>query len=93
MPEANGIAAPPLETLLDIFSNAAIKYKQKYKKTPVLIIDNANRIAKEELEQIQDYAKDAADKRRATLVFVSSEGHVPRHMMGKLISFVNCCAY
>jgi len=33
------------------------------------------------LDQLQDYAKSAADKRIATVVFISSEGRVPRRMM------------
>ena len=57
---------------------------------PVLIIDNANRLAQKHqvlLDLFQDYAKDTADERTATVVFVSSEGRVPRRMMGKLILF------
>jgi hypothetical protein len=53
-----------------------------------LIIDNANRLAQKQqelLDLFQDYAKDAADKGRATVVFVSSEGRVPRRMMRKSI--------
>ena len=36
-----------------MFSCAATKYKQNYGKVPVLIIDNASKIPKEELNQIQ----------------------------------------
>jgi len=55
-----------------------------------LIIDNANRLEKqlELLEQIQDYAKLAADEGTATVVFVWSEGRVPRRMMGILTLFI-----
>ena len=64
-----------------MFSRAAAKYKQDYGKVPVLIIDNANKISKEELNQIQDFAKLASDREIANVVFVTSDGHVPRHMM------------
>jgi hypothetical protein len=76
---------------LQVLSRHAIKYKQEYGKIPVLIIDNANRLAEEYqklLNLFQDYAKDAADKGRVTVVFVSSEGHVPRNMMRKSIMFI-----
>ena len=55
---------------------------------PVLIIDNANRLAQKQpkfLDLFQDYAKHAADDGIVTVVFVLSEGRVPRRMMGKLI--------
>jgi hypothetical protein len=58
---------------------------------PVLIIDNANRLAEKQqglLDLIQDYAKRAADEGTATVVFVSSEGRIPGRMMGKLVTFV-----
>ena len=73
------------------FSHFAIKYKQEYKRLPVLIIDNANRLAQKHqglFDLFQDYAKDTADKGMVTVVFVSSEGRVPRHMMGKSILFI-----
>jgi len=76
---------------LQVLSRHAIKYKQEYGKIPVLIIDNANRLAQKKqelLDLFQDYAKDAADKGRVTVVFVSSEGRVPRRMMGKSIMFI-----
>jgi KaiC/GvpD/RAD55 family RecA-like ATPase len=86
--EANRFAAASLGEVLQVLSRHAIKYKQEYGKIPVLIIDNANRLAQKKqelLDLLQDYAKDAADKGRVTVVFVSSEGRVPRHMMGKSI--------
>ena len=73
---------------MKVFSHTAIKYKREYKKVPVLIIDNANRLAEKQqrlLDLIQDYAKRAADEGIATVVFVSSEGCVPRRMIGMLI--------
>jgi hypothetical protein len=58
---------------------------------PVLIIDNANRLAQknqELLDHFQDYAKDSADNGIISVVFVSSEGRVPRYMMRKSIMFI-----
>jgi hypothetical protein len=58
---------------------------------PVLIIDNANRLAQQHrrlLDLFQDYAKDTADEGTVSVMFVSSESRVPRHMMGKLIMFI-----
>jgi hypothetical protein len=74
--------------VLRVLSHHAIKYKQEYKRIPVLIIDNASRLAlkqQELLDQFQDYAKDTADNGIISIVFVSSGGHVPRHMIRKLI--------
>jgi hypothetical protein len=80
--EANGLAVTSFEEVWDVFSRAAAKYRQKYGKAPVLIIDNANKIATEQLEEIQDYAKNASDDGTATVVFVTSESSVPRRMRG-----------
>ena len=74
-----------------LFRSIAIKYKQEYNRVPVLIIDNANRLAVKQqrlLDLFQDYAKLTVDKEMVTVVFVSSEGYVPRRMMGKLIMFI-----
>jgi chromosomal replication initiation ATPase DnaA len=76
---------------LQIFSRFAAKYKQEYKRVPVLIIDNINKLAPKQqrlLDMFQDYAKLFADEGVATVVFVSSEGYVPGRMMGKLIAFI-----
>jgi hypothetical protein len=88
--EANRFAAASLGEILQVFSHLATKYKQEYRKIPTLIIDSANRLAQEHqklLNLFQDYAKNAADKGIATIVFVSSEGRVPRRMNGKSIIF------
>jgi hypothetical protein len=77
--------------LLESFSRAAIKFRQTYKKIPVLIVDNANKIPDGEqglLDHLQDFAKTASDEGIATVVFVSSEGQVPRHMAGKFTLFL-----
>src|SRR2546429_531793 len=60
---------------------------EKDGKIPVLIIDNANKMGKNDLEDIQDYAKHACDHGIAAVVLVTTEGHVPRHMMRKLNLF------
>jgi Cdc6-like AAA superfamily ATPase len=86
--KANRFAAVSLGEVLQILSHHAIKYKQEYGKIPVLIIDNANRLVQKRQELLnlfQDYAKDAADKGRVTVVFMSSEGRVPRRMNRKSI--------
>jgi hypothetical protein len=77
--------------VLQVLFRHAIKYKQEYKRVPVLIIDNANRLAQKQprlLDLFQDYAKDTADNGIVTVIFMLSEGRVPRHMMGKLIMFI-----
>jgi hypothetical protein len=43
--KTDGFAAESLGQVLRAFSDFAIKYKQEYKKMPVLIIDNASRLA------------------------------------------------
>jgi hypothetical protein len=81
-----------MHDVLRVFSHLAIKYKQEYGRAPVLIIDNANKLAQKQeplLDQLQDYAKSTADHGTVTVVFVSSEGRVPRRMMGKSIMFYN----
>ena len=76
---------------MSAFSSAADKFEEEYKKIPVLILDNANRLSERQqdlLDIFQDYAKHASDKGIATVVFVSSEGYVPRHMGGNFILFI-----
>jgi hypothetical protein len=76
---------------LKYFFRAALKYKQEYKTVPVLIIDNVNRLTYGQqmiLDLFQDYAKLAADQGTATIVFISSEGRVPPHMMGKSVMLI-----
>ena len=83
-----------MHDVLRVYSHLAIKYKQEYGRVPVLIIDNANKLAQKQkplLDQLQDYAKSATDNGIATVVFMSSEGRVPRRMMGKSIMFMFDC--
>ena len=89
--KANRFAAASLGEVLQVLSRHAIKYKQEYGKIPVLIIDNANKLAEKQqrlLDLFQDYAKSAADNGLVSIVFVSSEGRVPRRMMRKSIMFI-----
>ena len=79
-----------MNEVLEVISHLAIKYKQEYGKIPVLIIDNADRLAQKQqelLDLFQDYAKDTADKGIIAVVFMSNEG-VPRRMRSKLTMFV-----
>ena len=84
---ANILAAVSLSDVWESFYNAASKFNEDFGVVPVVVIDNANRIAarqRELLETLQDRAKSAADDSIVTFVFVSSEGTVPRRMMGTL---------
>jgi len=76
--------------VLNVLSHFAIKYREEYKRVPVLIIDDVNRLARKQqkiLNLFQDYAKEAADNGIITVVFMSNEG-VPCRMTGKLTMFV-----
>lgn len=85
--KANGLADLDLSDLWKAFFTAASKFRKEFGVIPVLIIDNANRLAikqPELLGMLQDHAKNAADNNSAIFMFVSSEGLVPRRMMGRL---------
>ncbi|OLE53257.1 MAG: hypothetical protein AUG51_14040 [Acidobacteria bacterium 13_1_20CM_3_53_8] len=69
------------EEVLQVLSRHAIKYKQEYGRVPVLIVDNANRLAQRQPEL-------AADNGTVTVVFVSSEGRIPRRMVRESIMFI-----
>jgi type II secretory pathway predicted ATPase ExeA len=89
--EANRFAAASLREVLEVLSRLATKYKREYKRVPVLIIDNADQLLQENpklLNLFQDYAKDAADKERINIVFMSSERRILRHMSSKSIMFI-----
>ncbi|RIA95722.1 P-loop containing nucleoside triphosphate hydrolase protein [Glomus cerebriforme] len=61
--------------------NAAVSFKKKYGRPIVLILDQVDRIAKNDqefLEILQDFAKDHADRGSIIIVFVSSEGLVQK---------------
>jgi KaiC/GvpD/RAD55 family RecA-like ATPase len=88
--KANRFAAASLHEFLRVFSRFAIKFQKEYRRLPVLIIDNVNKLDQKYpgiLNLFQDYAKRSADEGIVTVVFVSSEG-VPRRMMRKSIVFL-----
>ncbi|CAG8649106.1 7659_t:CDS:2, partial [Ambispora gerdemannii] len=61
-------------------------YMKKYKRPIVLILDQVDRIAKEDpkfLRILQDFAKDCADKGTLVIVFIASEGLVPQIMKSR----------
>lgn len=73
--EANGLAALDLSDLWNDFFTAASKFKEKFGVIPVIIIDNANRLAIKQpdlLAMLQDHAKNASDNNSAIFMFVSS---------------------
>jgi hypothetical protein len=85
--EANSSQVLTVREACEIFFDFAAKYKRDYGKIPVLIIDNADYLDKVNmgiLDELQDNAKLATDRQIATVVFVSSEGFLPR-MRSKFI--------
>ena len=84
---ANILVAVSLSDVWKSFYNVASKFKEEFGVVPVVVMDNANRIAARQLElleSLQDRAKSAADDSIVRFVFVSSEGTVLRRMMGTL---------
>ncbi|GES87265.1 P-loop containing nucleoside triphosphate hydrolase protein [Rhizophagus clarus] len=70
--------------ILNALERGARKYKAKNDTPPVLILDHISKLSKENvklLTDLQDIAKDFADQSSCIIVFVSSEGAVPRMMM------------
>ena len=67
-------------------ANKEDKEKKTHKgRPPVLVIDNVNRLAVDApqiLRELQDFAKDHADRSDIIVVFVSSEGIAPRFLQG-----------
>ena len=82
---ANGSGALSLHEVLHVFSSVTLKYKQEHKAIPALVVNNANKLPESILQRLQDYTKEAAEERIATIVFVSSEGRIPRYMQGTSI--------
>jgi hypothetical protein len=65
------------------FKLASDIYKTKYKKPPVIVYDNVDRLIHKNPEVfniLQNDAKDNADSRKYIAVFVSSEESVPQRM-------------
>ena len=74
-----------MSKVLKTFTAAAKKYKELHGKVPILVVDNANRLAEyqpELLDTLQDVAKVASDRRTFRVIFISSEGNVPARMEG-----------
>jgi hypothetical protein len=69
---------------------SAPDHTQALPPLPLLL---SNRLAQRQprlLDLFQDYAKHAADNGITTVVFMSSEGRVPRRIMGKSWSHFDC---
>jgi archaellum biogenesis ATPase FlaH len=58
--------------------NAARAYKENNGRTPVVIIDNVNRLSDDNLLDLQRFAKDCADQKALVVIFVTSETNVLR---------------
>lgn len=71
----------PRNRVFQALLDAAAKFKKENDGVvPVLVIDNLNRLASEDqdiLRFLQDKAKDCADAKALTFVFVTSEGLAP----------------
>ena len=66
--------------------DAAAKFKAKHERPMVLIIDSADRLAKDFpvfLGKLQDFAKDCADDGNLRIVFISSDGSALPLMMAR----------
>ncbi|RIA98243.1 P-loop containing nucleoside triphosphate hydrolase protein [Glomus cerebriforme] len=75
---------PRFFRVLNAFERGARKYKANNGKPPVLILDNINKLSQDNvklLKDLQNIAKLYADQRSCIIVFVNSEGTVPRMMM------------
>jgi len=62
---------------------AATTFAATQKKPVVVVLDNVNRLPIRILENLQDWAKDSADNRSIQVVFVASEGSVPRQFQSR----------
>ena len=70
------------------FKKLAKWYRKKYGKSPVIVFDNTNilaRKAEEVLEILQLGAKGAIDEKLFVAVFVSSDGWAPNQMESKCV--------
>src|SRR5947209_7303642 len=86
--KANRFAAISMHNVLRVFPNLAIKYNQEYGRAPVLIIDNANKLAQKQeplLRNFRTMRRVLPTRGIVSVVFVSNEGRIPRHIMGNLI--------
>jgi len=74
----------------------AAYYMEKYKRPIVLVLDQIDRIAKQDprfLGILQDFAKDCADKGTIVIVFIASEGLVPQIMKCRDVMIFNILIY
>ena len=72
-----------LDLGIEAFRRSAAKYKAKYHKPAVLILDDISVLARKHpdvIEELQYIAKDVADKEEFTFIFVASEGTIPNLM-------------
>ena len=72
--------------LRSVLMTVADKYKQKHQRSPTLIIDAADKLAKDDpafLALLQDFAKDCADRGTLRVVFMSSDGVTLPLLMGR----------
>ena len=86
-----GLIIAGLWELTVAIEGAGRYYKKKTSKPLVFVVDNCNRLAVEfpkAFNQLQDWAKDMADRGFIRVVFVSSGGVAPRVLQCKKISFV-----
>lgn len=82
-------AKEPYSYAKDVLKKRGAEYARKNERPLVVVIDNVNRLAKKNpqiLEELQDFAKDTADRRTLRVVFVASEGNAPRFLEGKKLS-------
>lgn len=90
-PIATEAAWSALEPLL---RKAAIAFREKHKRTPVLVMDAADRIAQQDAKlfsHVQDFAKECADNNTLLVVFVFSDGTPPPvFMLASAVSRAIC---
>ena len=80
LPKTNRSATISIFKVFRVFSHVVLRYRNAHQAILVLIIDNANRLPQLLLAQLQDFAKETSDSGIATVIFVSSEGHIQRLM-------------
>jgi len=76
----SGNTATSIFEVFRVFSRVALRYRDVHQAIPVLVVDNTNKLPTILLAQFQDFAKEASDSGIATVIFVSSEGRIPRRM-------------
>jgi len=72
--------------LSEALVKTAIAFEKKYNRPMILVLDQTDRIAKQDpefLRGLQDFAKSCADNEVLCIIFVASEGITPRLMRCK----------